>query len=131
MNPAQRIVRVSRVERDESCLISVTKNGNQLLDVKLVATEGENAFAGTRKFPFFCYLGHLLCRNQDQALFPFPSTSFNNCILLHKQFSMVKSKVCAQNHIKAPMMNGNPSWPELSFTSQFLLNRHQPLRAWT
>ena len=49
MNPAQRIIRVSRVEGNESCLVSVTKNGNRPLDVKLVATEGENAFTGTGK----------------------------------------------------------------------------------
>lgn len=48
--PAQRILRVKRVNPNEpDCIINASQNGDQLLDLKLVATEGSQVFVGTRK----------------------------------------------------------------------------------
>jgi hypothetical protein len=48
--PKQRILRVKRVNPAEpDCIINASQIGDQLFDLKLVATEGEAVFVGTRK----------------------------------------------------------------------------------
>jgi hypothetical protein len=51
--PQQRIIRVRRVDGDAAAfsLVSAASNGPHPLDLKLVATEGENAYVGSGKLP--------------------------------------------------------------------------------
>ena len=48
----QRILRVSRVDSSESaiCLLSLSSDGSNPLDLKLVGTDLESAFVATSKF---------------------------------------------------------------------------------
>src|ERR1700712_3506981 len=93
----QRILRVSRVDSSESaiCLLSLSSDGSNPLDLKLVGTDLESAFVATSKFdlPPPC---------PPKALIPSPP--------IHLPHSFSSSAPCGKNqNIQEPLMT---TWPK-------------------